>query len=59
MSKLEVGTRVAVHRPDGGEIEYRATVVGQEGDCVFVLPDGDDLPDPVEVSADRVEPARP
>lgn len=57
MSNLEAGDRVAVLRPDGGEIEYRGTVVFHEGECVFVLPDGDKLPDPVEVSADRVVPA--
>jgi hypothetical protein len=57
MSKLKAGDRVAVLRPDGSEIEYRGSMVGREGDCMFVLPDDTDLPDPVEVSADRVLPA--
>jgi hypothetical protein len=59
MSRLEAGDRVAVLRPDGGEIEYRGTLIFREGRCVFVLPDDDDLPDAVEVSADRVVRARP
>jgi hypothetical protein len=59
MCKLEVGDRVAVLWPGGAEVEYRGTVAGREGDCVFVLPDETDLPDPVEVSADRVQPATP
>ena len=56
MSRFRKGDRVIVLRADGDEIDIRGCYVGENGRIMFVLPDDDDLPDPVEVGADRVLP---
>jgi hypothetical protein len=58
MSDFKNGDRVVVLRLDSDEIECRGYYKGESGPIMFVLPDDDDydLPDPVEVGADRVLP---
>jgi hypothetical protein len=58
MSYFKTGDRVVVRRLDSNEIECRGRYVGECGLIVFVLPDDDDLPDPLEVGADRVVPEK-
>jgi hypothetical protein len=58
MSDFKKGDRVVVLRLDSDEIECRGCYEGASGPIMFVLPDDDDLPDPVEVGADRVFPER-
>jgi hypothetical protein len=54
MSDFRKGDRVVVLRLDSDEIECHGCYQGASGPIMFVLPDDDDLPDPVEVGADRV-----
>jgi hypothetical protein len=54
MSDFKRGDRVVVLRLDSDEIECHGCYAGETGPIMFVLPDDDDLPDPVEVGADRV-----
>ena len=54
MSEFKKGDRVVVLRLDSDEVECHGCYAGETGPIMFVLPDGDDLPDPVEVGADRV-----
>lgn len=54
MSDFREGDRVVVLRLDSDEIECHGRYAGESGPIVFVLPDNDDLPDPIEVGADRV-----
>ena len=54
MSDFKTGDRVVVLRLDSDEIECHGSYTGERGPIMFVLPDDDDLPDPVEVGADRV-----
>jgi hypothetical protein len=56
MSYFKRGDRVLVLRLDSDEIECHGSYAGECGPIMFVLPDDDDLPDPVEVGADRVLP---
>jgi hypothetical protein len=58
MSGFKNGDRVVVLRLDSDEIECRGRYKGESGPIMFVLPDDDDfdLPDPMEVGADRVFP---
>jgi hypothetical protein len=58
MSDFKRGDRVVVLRLDSDEIECHGCYAGQTGPIMFVLPDDDDLPDPVEVGADRVLPEK-
>lgn len=58
MSDFKKGDRVVVLRLDSDEIECHGCYEGKTGPIVFVLPDDDDLPDPVEVGADRVFPEK-
>ncbi len=60
MSDFKTGDRVVVLRLDSDEIECHGCYAGESGPIMFVLPDddGDDLPDPVEVGADRVFPEK-
>lgn len=58
MSGFEKGDRVVVLRLDSDEIECHGCYTGQDGPILFVLPDDDDLPDPIEVGADRVLPEK-
>lgn len=54
MSDFKKGDRVVVLRLDSDEIECHGSYTGECGRIVFVLPDDDDLPDPIEVGGDRV-----
>ena len=54
MSNFKDGDRVIVLRAGSDEIECRGCYAGEDGPIMFVLPDDDELPDPVEVGADRV-----
>jgi hypothetical protein len=56
MNYFRTGDRVVVLRLDSDEIECHGRYVDERGPIMFVLPDDDDLPDPVEVGADRVLP---
>jgi hypothetical protein len=58
MSDFREGDRVIVMRLDSDEIECHGSYAGESGPMMFVLPDDDDLPDPVEVGADRVRPEK-
>lgn len=58
MSDFKTGDRVVVLRLDSDEIECHGSYWGESGPIVFVLPDDDDLPDPVEIGADRVLPEK-
>jgi hypothetical protein len=56
MSDFREGDRVVVVRLDSDEIECHGCYAGESGPIVFVLIDDDELPEPVEVAADRVFP---
>jgi hypothetical protein len=58
MSDFREGDRVVVLRLDSDEIECHGCYAGESGPMLFVLPDDDDLPDPVAVGADRVRPEK-
>lgn len=58
MSNFKTGNRVVVLRLGSDEIELHGSYAGECGPIMFVLPDDDDLPDPVEVGADRVFPEK-
>jgi hypothetical protein len=58
MAVFEKGDRVVVLRLHGNEIEYHGSYAGECGPITFVLPDDDDMPDPVEIGADRVVPEK-
>jgi len=59
MSAFRQGDRVVVLRLDSDEVECHGCYVGETDPIMFVLPDDDDLPEPIEVSADRVLPEKP
>jgi hypothetical protein len=54
MGNFKKGDRVVVLRLDSHEIECHGSYAGECSPMMFVLPDDDELPDPVEVGADRV-----
>lgn len=56
MTNFKEGDRVVVLRLDSDEVECHGCYAGENGPMVFVLPDDDDLPDPVAVGAERVLP---
>jgi hypothetical protein len=56
MSGFKNGDRVVVLRIGSDEIECHGCYAGESGPMVFVQLDDDDLPEPVEVGADRVFP---
>jgi hypothetical protein len=58
MNVFKKGDRVVVLRLDGSEIECHGSYEGVCGPIAFVLPDDDDLPDPIEIGADRVFPEK-
>jgi len=58
MNVFKKGDRVVVLRLDSNQIECHGSYAGECGPITFVLKDDDDLPDPVEVGADRVFPER-
>lgn len=58
MADFRKGDRVVVLRINSDEVECHGCYAGESGPLVFVLPDDDDLPDPVEVGADRVLPEK-
>jgi hypothetical protein len=58
MSDFKQGDRVIVLRLDTDEVECHGRYEGQTGPIMFVLPDDEDLPDPIEVGADRVLPEK-
>ena len=58
MSDFKKGDRVVVLRLDSVEIEFHGCYKGETGPIMFVLPDNDELPDPVEVGVDRVFPEK-
>jgi hypothetical protein len=58
MSDFKKGDRVVLLRLDSAEIECQGSYAGECGPIMFVLPDDDDLPDPIEVGADRVFPEK-
>jgi hypothetical protein len=60
MSDFKKGDRVVVLRLASDEIECHGCYEGESGPIMFVLldDDGDDVPDPVEVGADRVLPEK-
>jgi hypothetical protein len=58
MSDFKKDDRVVVTRLDSDEIECHGCYVGEQGPTLFVIPDNDDLPDPIEVGAGRVFPEK-
>jgi hypothetical protein len=58
MSDFRHGDRVVVLRLDSDDIECRGCYAGKDGPMMFVLPDDDDLPDPIAVAEDRVRPEK-
>ncbi len=58
MSDFKKGNRVVVLRLNSDEIEWHGSYAGERGLIMFVLPDDDDMPDPIEVCADRVFPEK-
>jgi hypothetical protein len=54
MGELKHGDRVVVLRCDSKVVEYHGRFAGATGPIAFVMPDDDDLLDPVEVGIDRV-----
>jgi hypothetical protein len=58
MNHFNRGDRVVVLPLDSDEIECHGCYAGESGPIMFVLPDDDDMPDPVEVGADRVLPEK-
>jgi hypothetical protein len=58
MNDFKTGDRVVVLRLDSGETECHGRYAGECGPIMFVLPDDDDLPDPIEVGASRVFPEK-
>lgn len=58
MSDFKKGDRVVVLRLDSDEIECRGRYAGESGLIISVLVDDDELPDPIEVGADRVFPEK-
>jgi hypothetical protein len=58
MSDFRDGDRVVVLRYGSDDIECHGCYAGESGRIMFVLPDGDELPDPMEVGADRVLPEK-
>jgi hypothetical protein len=58
MAVFKKGDRVVVRRLRSNEIECHGSYAGECGPITFVLPDDDDLPDSVEVGADRVFPEK-
>jgi hypothetical protein len=58
MAIFKKGDRVVVLRLHSNEIEYHGSYAGECGPITFVLPDDDDMLDPVEIGADRVFPER-
>jgi hypothetical protein len=58
MSDFKKGDRVVVLRLHSDEIECHGGYAGESGPIMWVLPDDDDLPDPIEVGADRVFPEK-
>jgi hypothetical protein len=58
MSDFRAGDRVVVLRLDSDEVECHGCYAGESGPIMFVQPDDDDLPDPIEVGADRVVPEK-
>lgn len=58
MSDFKKGDRVVVLRLNSDEIECHGGYAGERGLIMFVLADDDDLPDPIEVGADRVFPEK-
>ena len=58
MNNFKKGDRVVVLRIDSKEIEYHGSYAGESGPFKFVLPDDDNLLDPVEVDTDRVYPEK-
>ena len=58
MSDFKKGDRLVVLRLDSDETECHGSYAGERGLIMFVLPDHDDLPDPIEVGASRVFPEK-
>ena len=58
MTDFKEGDRVVVLRLNSDEIECHGSYAGERAPIMFVLPDDDDLPDPIEVGADRVFPEK-
>lgn len=58
MSDFKRGDRVIVLQLDSAEVECHGRYEGETGPIMFVQPDDDDMPDPVEVGADRVVPEK-
>jgi hypothetical protein len=58
MAVFDKDDRVVVLRLHSNEIEFHGSYAGECGPITFVLPDHDDLPDPVEVGVDRVFPEK-
>ncbi len=58
MSDFREGDRVVVLRLGSDEVECHGCYAGESGPIMFVLPDDEELPDPVAVGADRVLPEK-
>jgi hypothetical protein len=58
MSDFNRGDRVVVLRLDSDETECHGSYAGECGPIMFVLPDDDDLPDPIDLGAGRVVPEK-
>jgi hypothetical protein len=58
MAIFKKGDRVVVLRLHSNEIECHGSYAGECGPITFVRPDDDDMPDPVEIGADRVFPEK-
>jgi hypothetical protein len=58
MSDFTKGDRVVVLRLGSDEIECHGRYAGESGHIMSILVDDDELPDPIEVGADRVLPEK-
>ena len=58
MSDFKKGDRIVVVRPGSDEVECHGCYEGESGSIVFIKADDEDLPDSVEVGADRVFPEK-
>lgn len=58
MNDFKRGDRVVLLRLGSDDIECHGSYAGECGPIMFVLTDDDDLPDPIEVAADRVLPEK-
>lgn len=58
MSEFKKGARVVVLRLGSDDIECHGRYAGERAPIMYVLPDDDEMPDPIEVGANRVFPEK-